>query len=158
VSLNPVGRVGQVARVSGRGGLVLALALLGACAHLARMSPTHWSMPWKHGAPPLVETVHELTIPGSDIDLPQAWDRNTLRVDLTGYSGEGGFNLQRAAGHDWPIRMAFTVRPGGFNHLEVRGDQRIVLTVPSEGETTVLNVPPGLYNQGTTALILHYGP
>jgi len=148
----------RIARVSRRASLLLALGLLGACAHVRSLTPSHWPMPWKHAAPPAAATVHELTVPGSDTDLPQAWDRNTLRVDLSGYSGEGGINLQRAAGHDWPIRMAFTVRPGGFNHLEVRGDQRIVLTVPADGQTTVLNVPPGLYNQGTNSLELHYGP
>jgi hypothetical protein len=148
----------RAARTCGRGGLLVALVLLGACAHVKALSPAHWSMPWKHAAPPPAETVHELTVPGSDTDLAQAWDRNTLRVDLSGYTGEGGLNLQRAAGHDWPIRMAFTVRPGGFNHLEVRGDQRIVLTVPADGATTVLNLPPGLYNQGTAELQLHYGP
>jgi hypothetical protein len=148
----------RVVRATGRASLLLALGLLGACAHVRSLSPSHWPMPWKKAPPPPAETVHELTVPGSDTDLPQAWDRNTLRVDLSGYTGEGGINLQRAAGHDWPIRMAFTVRPGGFNHLELRGDQRIVLTVPADGQTTVLNVPPGIYNQGTNSLELHYGP
>jgi hypothetical protein len=157
-----VKHLGACASVMGRAGLVAALALLGACAHVrtlaAKASPSHWSLPWHHKVPPAAETVHELMVPGSESDLPQAWDRNTLRVDLSGYAGEGALNLQRAAGHDWPIRMAFTVRPGGFGHLEVRGDQRVVLTVPADGSLVVLNLPPGLYNPTTPALALRYGP
>lgn len=148
----------RVFAVTGRAGLVLLLGFLASCAHLEKMYPSHWKAPWKHGAAPAAPMAHEVMVPGSDSDLPQTWDRNTLMVDLTGYTGEGDLNLQRAAGHDWPIRLAFTVRPGGFAHLEVRGDQRIMLTVPEGGPNAVLNLPPGLYSPGTAALVLHYGP
>jgi hypothetical protein len=143
---------------AGRGTLLLTLGFLGACAHVGKLSPSHWSMPWKHHSAPAELLAHEVTIPGSDTELPQTWDRNTLRVDLSGYRGEGALSLQRAVGHDWPIRLAFVVRPGGFAHLEVRGDQRIVLTVPSDGANTLLHLPPGLYSPATSALLLHYGP
>jgi hypothetical protein len=142
----------------GRSSLLLAVVLLGGCAHLGKLNPGQWSLPWKHGAPPPVPMAHEVMIPGSETDLPQAWDRNTLHVDLTGYSGEGSLTLQRAVGHEWPIRLAFAVRPGSFTYLEVRGDQRIVLAVPGEGPTAFLNLPAGIYSPGTFALALRYGP
>jgi hypothetical protein len=154
----PPSKSSRFFHVAGRGSLLLAMGLLAACAHLGKMAPSHWSLPWKHGAPPAAPMAHEVMVPGSDTDLPQAWNRNTLTVDLTGYTGEGELSLARAAGHDWPIRMAFTVRPGGFAHLEVRGDQRIVLTVPGDGANTVLDVPTALYSPNTAALVLHYGP
>jgi hypothetical protein len=90
--------------------------------------------------------------------LPQTWDRNALRVDLTGMTGEGEMKLRLAQGHGWPIRLEFAVRPGSFKHLEVRGEQRVVMSVPDAGAVTVLPVPQGLYAPATAELTLHYGP
>lgn len=87
----------------------------------------------------------------------QTWDRNSLRVSLEGLAGEGELRLTPVQGHGWPIRLEFAVQPGSFQRLEVRGEQRVVLSVPTTGGVAVLPVPQGLYAPTTQALTLHYG-
>jgi len=142
---------------------LIALGLLAGCGHLQRLEPSHWNvhMPWHHAPaapePPVNELVVE-TMGGSAAPaLPQTWDRNTLRVALDQLAGEGELTLRPVQGHGWPIRMEFAVQPGSFQRLELRGDQRIILTVPATGGITVLPVPQGLYASTTTELKLHYG-
>ncbi len=138
-----------------------AMLFLAACSHLGRASPSHWHMPhmpWQHRQAPAEPPAQELVLEGGEQGLPQAWVRNTLQADLGAYAGEGTLTLRRAPGHDWPIRLAFQVRAGSFGHLEVQGDQRIVLAVPADGGSALLQVPPRLYSSSTPSLTLKYGP
>lgn len=151
-------------RVAARTGLSAALVLLGACSHVQGLKPSNWHAhwPWHHdpAAPP--PTVNELVIESSAAAaapvLAQTWDRNTLRVSLNTIAGEGEFVMRPVRGHGWPIRLEFAVQPGAFGHLELRGDQRVILTVPATGSETVLPVPQDIYAPTTTDLTLRYGP
>lgn len=139
-----------------RHALPLALLLLGACSSMHRLWP-------RRHAPPAPEAlVHELVAEAADgaaaPALAQTWDRNTLRIALNSVAGEGEFKLRPLQGHEWPIRLEFAVQPGSFAHLELRGEQRVILSVPVTGGVTVLSVPQGVYAPTTTALTLHYGP
>ena len=145
----------------------LAAALLMAgCSHTPRQETAHaahWRPHWPwHRAPVAPEPpVSELVVDGtggaSAPALMQTWDRNTLRVSLEGLAGAGELKLVPVQGHGWPIRLEFTVQPGSFQQLEVRGEQRIVMVVPATGGVTVLPVPQGLYAPTTQALTLRYG-
>ena len=90
--------------------------------------------------------------------LPQQWERNTLKVSLTALSGSGEVTLRPLAGHDWPLRMQFIVQPGSFAQLELRGDARAILAVPSGGSVAVLDLPLGLVSARTAQLVLRYSP
>ena len=94
---------------------------------------------------------------GATPALVQTWDRNTLHVALERVAGEGEFRLRPVQGHGWPIRLEFSAQPGSFAHLELRGEQRVILSVPATGEVTLLPVPQGLYAPTTTELTLRYG-
>jgi hypothetical protein len=139
------------------------LALLGACSHLAPLKPSNWHAhwPWHHPPAGPAPLVNELVIgaePGQDPGpLPETWNRNNLRVDLTGLAGEGEFTLRPVHGHDWPMRIEFLVHPGAFGHLEVRGDQRVVLAAPADGALAVLVLPQGVYVPATETLRVHFG-
>ena len=76
---------------------------------------------------------------------------------LSGVCGDGEFRLRPSPGHGWPIRLEFAVRPGAFAHLEISGEQRVILSVPATGSVTVLPVPLGIYAPATGELPLHYG-
>jgi hypothetical protein len=142
---------------------ILALSLTG-CSHLHRPHPSNWSahLPWRHaplGPAPLVnELVVEAAGGSAAPTLPQTWDRNTLRVDMASVAGEGELLLRPLQGHDWPIRLEFGVRPGSFAHLEIRGEQRVILTVAASGLVSTVSVPQGTYAPATKELIVHYGP
>jgi hypothetical protein len=142
--------------------LVACLTLIGVGAGLGACSHMQHLWPWHHApaAPPPVanELVVVPAVGATAPALPQTWDRNALRVDLTGIAGEGELKLSPAQGHAWPIRLEFAVRPGSFRHLEVRGEQRVIMSVPDAGAVTVLPVPQGLYAPRTGELTLRYGP
>ena len=142
-------------RTAVRGALLAGLALLGACSHVQRL----W--PWHHAPAAPAPAVNELVVMvGEGVAAPalvQTWDRNALRVALNGIAGQGELRLRPAQGHDWPIRLEFAVQPGSFAHLEVRGEQRVILSVPATGGVAVLSVPQGLYAPATTELTLRYG-
>ena len=145
-----------LSRGAGRVVLIMAAFAIGGCSHL------HGWWPWHHAAPPSEPAVNELVVAAAEgattPALPQTWDRNALRVDLTGLSGEGELRLRPAEGHGWPIRLEFAVRPGAFARLEVRGEQRVTMAVPVGGNIVVIPVPQGLYAPATGELTLHYGP
>ena len=136
--------------------LIAFAAGLGGCSHMQKL----W--PWHHAPAAPAPATNELVViaapDGTAPVLPQTWDRNALRVELTGLAGEGELTLRPAQGHEWPIRLEFAVRPGSFKHLEVRGEQRVVLSVPEAGPVSVLSVPQGLYAPATMELRVHYGP
>jgi hypothetical protein len=144
--------------------MLIALAALAGCSHVARLGPSHWHAhwPWRHAPAPPEPAVEELAAEfpagATGPALVQSWDRNNLRVSLAALSGEGEFSLRPLPGHGWPIRLEFLVQPGAFAHLEIRGDQRVIMSVPAAGAATVLPVPQGLYAPATAALTLHYGP
>lgn len=142
---------------------LIALSLLGGCSHTQRLEPANWRAhwPWHHAPqapePPVNELVVESAAGAAASNLVQTWDRNTLRVALDRLAGEGELKLRPVQGHGWPIRMEFAVQPGSFQQLELRGDQRIILSVPATGGVTVLQAPQGLYASTTTELTLRYG-
>jgi hypothetical protein len=142
--------------------VLIPLAALVACSHVARLGPSHWHLPWRHAAPAPEPAVTELQVefPAGAISsaLVQSWNRNNLRVSLTAVSGEGEFSLRPLPGHGWPIRLEFLVQPGAFAHLEIRGEERVILSVPATGAATVLPVPQGTYAPATQALKVHFGP
>jgi hypothetical protein len=143
-------------RAGARLALIAIAAGLGACSHIQKL----W--PWHHApAAPELATNELVVVAAKGVTAPvlaQTWDRNALRVELTGIAGEGELKLRPGQGHSWPIRLEFAVRPGSFKHLELRGEQRVVMSVPEAGAVTVLSVPQGLYAPATTELTLHYGP
>ena len=150
VTSNPLRRAG------GPLALLAVAAGLGACSHMHNLWP-------RHHAPAAPEpATNELVVVAAEgvtpPVLPQTWDRNALRVELTGITGEGELKLRPAQGHGWPIRLEFAVRPGSFKNLDVRGEQRVTMTVPDAGAVTVLSVPQGLYARATKELTLRYGP
>jgi hypothetical protein len=155
-------RAGRSRRAAALLAVLVPLAALAACSHVARLGPSHWHMPWRHAPPAPEPAVNELLaeFPAGAVSPPlvQSWNRNNLRVSLTAVTGEGEFSLRPLAGHDWPIRLEFLVQPGSFAHLEIRGDERVILSVPAAGAATVLAVPLGVYAPSTAALKLHYGP
>ncbi len=143
----------------------IPVVALAACSHVARLGPSHWHAhwPWRHAPAPPEPPVHELLAEfptGASSPAPmQSWNRNNLRVSLAELSGEGEFTLRPAPGHVWPIRLEFLVQPGAFAHLEIKGDERAILSVPATGAVTVLPVPQGIYAPDSAiALQLHYGP
>jgi hypothetical protein len=140
---------------SARLALIAAMTLLGGCSHVQKL----W--PWHHApaapAPPVTE-LEVVADPGITAQvLPQSWARNALRVSLEGVAGAGELKLRPVQGHGWPIRLEFSVRPGSFAQLEVRGEQRVILSVPATGPVAVLAVPQGLYAPRTKELSLRYG-
>jgi hypothetical protein len=135
-----------------------------ACSHLPRPHPSTWHahLPWHHAPAAPEPLVNELVVEaGADTAmpaLPQTWDRNALRVDMAAVSGEGELRFRPLQGHGWPIRLEFGVQPGSFGHLEIRGEQRVILAVAATGAPGTLAVPQGTYAPATKELVVHYGP
>lgn len=148
---------GTVARAA----LLVALLALGACSHLPQWAHwPHWSphWPWQHAPPPPPQPVHELDVSGAATPA-QYWQRNTLLIDLSAASGSGSIVLTPPAGHSWPVRLAFRVRPGAFGELEVRGAAREVLPISAVGTRPMdLELPPGIYDPRTPQLTVSWGP
>jgi hypothetical protein len=135
-----------------RAGIVIALCVaLTACG-------IHW--PWRHRKPNPPPPVQELAIAPAEGSAPAAilqfWDRNTLQLDLTGVSGEGGAALRLLPGHTWPIRLEFKVQPGRFALLEVTGAQRVVFEVPAQGAPVVFRLAPGAYVRATAQITVRW--
>jgi hypothetical protein len=135
-----------------RAGIVLALCVaLTACG-------MHW--PWRHRKPAAPPPAQELSLAAADGGVPapilQFWDRNTLQLDLTAVSGEGGAVLRPSPGHAWPIRLEFKVQPGRFVHLEVTALQRVVFEVPAQGAPVVFRLAPGTYVRDTPQITVRW--
>ena len=150
-------------RAAGALPALITLSLLVGCSHMQRLEPSNWHAhwPWHHAPlapePPVNELVVEVAADARAPSLLQTWNRNTLRVALDQLAGEGELKLRPVQGHGWPIRMEFVVQPGSFQQLELRGDQRVILSVPATGGVSVLQAPQGLYASTTTELTLRYG-
>src|ERR1700704_5106665 len=87
------------------------LALMAIAAGLTGCSHVQHLWPWHHAPPAPAPVANELVVVAAAgvtaPVLPQTWDRNALRVDLTGMTGEGEMKLRLAQGHGWPIRLEF---------------------------------------------------
>jgi hypothetical protein len=144
--------------------LVPALALLlGGCASWHSGSGSHWYWPFHHSSSQGPQAVAVLGFMAADgaaggVSPPQYWDRNALRIDLTGLAGQGEFRVQPLPGHHWPVRLELTAQPGRFATLEVSGEQRVVLTVPAAGDALTFKLDPGVYTPKSAMLTLRWGP
>ena len=101
--------------------------------------------------------VHEVIIePAAGFDAPQYWDRNTLLIDLSAAPASGQLALRPVQGSGWPVRLAFRVRPGSMDSLEVRGEQRVVYAVPGGSKPVRLALDPGVYSPRTASITLQW--
>jgi hypothetical protein len=142
------------------GFLLLASAADAGAAAKAR----HWYTPWRKAPVAAPVPTHELLITGgSDAGVPlvlQYWNRNNLRIDLTGMAGAGSLSLKPIEGGSWPVRIEFAVRPGSMGQLEVRGEKRVIFNVPAaasaNGAPEILELGIGVYTLTTAALAVSW--
>jgi hypothetical protein len=122
--------------------------------------PKIWPFHKKQKAGP--EAVNELTLvnaDGSGASYPQYWKRNTLVIDLTGVSGQGGFAARLPEESTWPVRVALRVQPGSVGQLEVQAEARNILPVTNQGVKPVdIELSPSLYSPKTAAIYISWGP
>jgi hypothetical protein len=134
------------------------IALLTALSLMLSGCAMHW--PWKRRPAPPPQPVQQVSIStdaaGPAVTIPQYWDRNTLLLDLSGVSGEGGASITPIKALGWPIRLEFRVRPGSFGRLEVVGAQRVIFAVPAQGEPLLLKLAPSAYHADTGQITLQW--
>lgn len=139
----------------------LCMAALAGCGSLAQR------LPWAKPPPAPPQAVTELRLepaPGSTAvatvgGIEQYWQRNTLVLDLYNVAHSGAVVLRPGEGRGWPVRLGFRALPGRFAVLEVRGEQRVLFQVPSEGAGAVeLRLAPGVYSAATEQLEVSWGP
>jgi hypothetical protein len=145
--------------VKSRSVLVLAGCLsLAACQSLSM--PKFWPFYKKPKPPP--EVVNEVTLvmpDGSPANFPQYWQRNTLIIDLTSVSGQGSVAARLPEERAWPVRLALRVRPGSVGQLDVRGEERNVLPIATEGLRPIdIELSPSLYAPTTAAIYIAWAP
>lgn len=94
------------------------------------------------------------------VAFPQYFKRNTLIIDLTSASGAGAVQMRAKTPAGWPMRIAFRVKPGSFEAIEVRADQRVLLPLVASAArpTQDLALPPGSYHVQTPTMQLRWGP
>lgn len=138
---------------------LVMVAALGACLPA-------WALPWpwhhhrataRAAAPPPVHAID--VTPGAGAagaSIAEAWDRNTLLIDLTKQGGQGEATLTRLPHAGWPPRLAFRVRPGAIGRLTVQGAQRMVFSVPAQGAPLTLKLDPGVYVTDTASITLRW--
>ena len=142
-------------RVSGSWLLCGALLLSG-CATIK----SHWPFGKAVQAAPQPVSELEVKLPAGSpaAAVLQFWERNTLVIDLTAVAATGRVELARRADNAWPARLAVRMAPQRFEVLEVRGAQRVILPVASNGPGVVTaELPPGTYTAATAALSLSWG-
>lgn len=132
--------------------IALAIGLLAACGH----------MPWRAKPAPVPQAVNELMEVAADgtatSAFPQYWKRNTLVIDMQGAASMGEFALRPRTGGEWPMRLAFRVRPGTLGLIEVRADQRMLIPVTREGSKPVdIELVPGVYTPKSEQLSVKWG-
>ena len=146
-----------VRKIAAVAGLLAAALSLAGCSHLPSLH-----LPWHHKAAPPPPQVHELdeaSDGGAAASFPQYWMRNTLIVDLQSASGSGNVVLKPREHTTWPVRIAFKVTPGSIGELEVRGEQRTVLPVTTQGaKPIVLELSPGIYTPKSPQMTVSWGP
>ncbi len=96
---------------------------------------------------------------GSGATYPQYWVRNTLVIDLSGISGQGGFAARLPEEATWPVRVAVRVQPGSVGQLEVQAEERNILPVTTQGAKPVdIELSPTLYTPKTAAIYIAWAP
>jgi hypothetical protein len=142
---------------------VALLAMLGVATALAGCS--NLNMPklrWPFGAKPapvpeaVDEIVFESPDPGAAVNaFPQYFRRNTLIVDLTAASGAGSVMMRPKTAAGWPVRVAFRVKPGSFEALEISAEQRVLLPLVATAKrpTLDLELPPSFVRAGGDATL-----
>jgi hypothetical protein len=127
--------------------------------------PNIW--PFHKKAKPVPEAVNELSLvnaDGSPANFPQYWKRNTLVIDLSGAGGagmgaSGSFAAKLPEETTWPVRVAVRVRPGSVGQIEIRGEERAVFPVTSEGTLPIdLQLAPSVFTPKTAAIYISWGP
>lgn len=140
--------------------LLVAAVCLGLAACQSLSMPKVW--PFYKKPKPGPEAVSELELVTSDgtaAAYPQYWKRNTLVVDLSGVSGQGGIAARLPEETTWPVRMAVRVRPGSVGQIEVRGEERNVLPVIATGAEVVdIELASSVYTPATAAIYITWGP
>lgn len=134
--------------------MVLAAGLAAGCGSLPRV---HW--PWARPLPVAPTPVDELSFAaGASAAIPQFWQGNTLVLDMTAVPANGTAVATPTYARGWPMRIAVRTYPGRFGALEVRGGQRALLPLTTEGAGTVtLPIPPEVYAPGTRELTFGWG-
>lgn len=137
--------------------LVLVTLTIAGCGH---MPTVRW--PWSAKPVPPPEKADELVVTlgesTSVASFPQYWKRNTLVLDLQSATGTGSAVLQPRLGTQWPARLAFRLMPGQFGAIEVRGEQRVVLPITTDGAKPVdLELSPSVYNPKTQQVVVRWG-
>jgi hypothetical protein len=146
--------------------LVPGLALVVACClALTACSSYSVQMGWPpiHKKPkPAPEAVTELNLVNADgtpANYPQYWKRNTLVIDLSGIGAAGDFAARLPEGTPWPVRVAVRVRPGSVGQIEIRGEERNILPVATEGTLPIdIEFAPSVYTAKTAAIYISWGP
>ena len=97
--------------------------------------------------------------PAAGRDLPYAWQRDTMIIDLRGLAGDGDCVLRPAAAAGWPERIALRVTPGSTPALEVLADQRLrwPATAAAGGNAVDLVLPHALHSPATPEIRLRWG-
>jgi hypothetical protein len=130
------------------GCLWLGLVLLAACAAGRKAGPD-----------PVREIEILQSADNSAAVVLQYWERNTLVLDLQSVPATGEVQLARLEGNPWPVRLAFRMSPSRFQTLEVRGAQRVVYPVSTNGlEPVTVVLPPAAYAPNTEQIRLRWGP
>jgi hypothetical protein len=110
---------------------------------------------------PVDEIVFESPDAGAPVNaFPQYFRRNTLIIDLTAASGAGSVMMRPKTAAGWPVRVAFRVRPGSFEALEISAAQRVLLPVVASAKrpTLDLELPPSFVRaRGDDALRVRWG-
>lgn len=140
-------------------GIVTALT---GCSSL-QMPQLRW--PFAAKPAPVPETVDEIVFespdPGAPVTaFPQYFRRNTLIVDLTTASAAGSVMMRPKTAAGWPVRVAFRVKPGSFEALEISAEQRVLLRVVAAAKrpTLDLELPASFVRaRGNDALRLRWG-
>lgn len=135
-------------------GVGLAAVIVAGCGNLPRVS---W--PWASMPEPAPQPVDELTFAsGAIAPIAQYWQGNTLILDFTAVPSEGQVIATPTHARGWPLRMAVRTWPGRFGVLEVRGAQRALLPLTTEGSNSVdVAIPPEAFVAGTRRLELRWG-
>ena len=164
-------RVGAVLAIS------LIMATLAGCSSLRMPDVNMPKLRWPFSAKPVPapEPVDEVIfeapavapgaagavadVPAAVSAFPQYFKRNTLIIDMTAVAGSGSVLLRPKTPAGWPMRVAFRVKPGSFEALEVRADQRVLLplTASSTRPTQDLLLPPGSFQVRTESMLLRWG-
>jgi hypothetical protein len=153
-------------RIGARSGaLLVALGLATALAGCSSVQMPQLRWPFAAKPTPVPEPVEEIIFESADAGapvnaFPQYFRRNTLIIDLTAASGAGSVMLRPKTAAGWPVRVAFRVKPGSFEALEISAAQRVLLPVVASAKrpTLDLELPPSFVRaRGDEALRLRWG-